>query len=310
VVELGTIAAWTNLGLMSPAECAAAAHRVEALGYSMLWYPTGVCDDPLLRAATMLGSTTSLQVATGIACIYDYPARTTANAQRVLFDASDGRFLLGLGLSHPEGVVRAHRAAYGPPVSTMRAYLAEMDAVIAEVDATLSAVGGERASLMMAQPRVIAALGPRMLELAQQACAGAHPYLVPPDHTRQAREMLGPDTWLCVEQKVVLESDAGRARAVARRGLALYLGLENYLKSWRRMGFGDDDFADHGSDRLVDTLVAWGDEDAIRRRLDEHLAAGATQVCVQAIPVVDRPDETINWPVLGVVADLYSLRGP
>ena len=310
-MELCTIAAWTNLGVMSPADCAATAVRVESLGYGALWYPSSpLGDDSLLRAATMLSSTTSLQMATGIACIYDYPARTTAGAQRVLFDASNGRFLLGLGLSHPEGVARTGRAAYGPPVETMRSYLADMDAAIAQADDTLRAISADRPSVRMSQPRVIAALGPRMLELASQTCTGAHPYLVPPEHTSEARDIMGPDSWLCVEQKVVLDTDPTRARALARESLALYLGLQNYLKSWRRLGFDEDDFADHGSDRLIDALVAWGDEDAIRRRLDDHLAAGATQVCVQTIPMDDRPDKTINWPVLEAVADIYSLRGP
>jgi probable F420-dependent oxidoreductase len=258
-----------------------------------------------------LNATSTLCVATGIACIYDYPARVIGGSQRVLYDQSDGRFLLGLGVSHKSFVEGVRRAVYGPPLPTMRTYLGEMDACAAATDEILSATrdAGLRASLgEQRMPRVIAALGPQMLDLAREACDGAHPYLVTPEHTNTARAILGPDPWLCVEQKVVREIDPARARTAARRSLEIYLSLPNYLRSWKRLGFEDSDFADGGSDRLVDALFAWGDDAAIRRRLDDHLAAGATQLCVQALPVDGRAASGVEWETLHAIADMFSLR--
>ncbi len=130
-----------------------------------------------------------------------------------------------------------------------------------------------------------------MLELSGERADGAHPYNVPPEHTREAREILGPNKLLCVEQGAILETDPAQARALARQFLELYLGLPNYVNNWRRLGFTDADFAGGGSDRLIDAVVVWGDEKAIRKRIDEHLQAGADHVCVQAIGASGRPDE-------------------
>jgi probable F420-dependent oxidoreductase len=169
----------------------------------------------------------------------------------------------------------------------MKAYLEGMAA------ATYKAVAPE------SPPQtVLAALGPKMLELSAELADGAHPYNVPPEHTREARAILGANKLLCVEQGAVLETDATKARALARRFLEIYLGLPNYVNNWRRLGFTDTDFAGGGSDRLIDSVVVWGDETAIRKRIDEHWQAGADQVCVQAIGTGGRADERL----LGLLA--------
>jgi probable F420-dependent oxidoreductase len=159
-------------------------------------------------------------------------------------------------------------------------------------------------------PRVIAALGPKMLELARDRNDGAHPYLVTPDYTQVARSILGPEPWLCVEQKVLAETDPVRARHLARGFLANYVSKPNYLAAWRRQGFTDEDFLDGGSDRLVDAMVAWGDEDTIADRVERHLHAGATQVCVQAVPSASGPVATgPEWSTLEMVAERFGVAG-
>jgi probable F420-dependent oxidoreductase len=167
-----------------------------------------------------------------------------------------------------------HRTEYAPPITTMRAYLDDMD--------TSLFVAPQAAT---APRRVLAALGPKMLALAAERTDGALPYHATPEHTAQAREILGPDRLLAVEQSVVLSTDATVARQTARNGLAVYMGLPNYRNNWKRLGFTEDDLADGGSDRFVDAIVRWGDEEAIRARVDEHRAAGADHVCVQVLPV-------------------------
>lgn len=305
-MELGTVGAWVNFDPMTPVQAAAAAGRIEGLGLSALWCPGSSTYDSLTRASLLLSATSTLIVATGIANIYSRPASVTAATQRLLFDQSDGRFLLGLGVSHKSTVEQSLHTTYGPPVATMKAYLRALETELAERDRALKAAGAEeRPSLRLRMPRVISALGPKMLELARDECDGAHPYLVTPDHTKHAREILGPQRLLCVEQKVIRESDPAVARAVARKYLAMYLVLPNYVTSWRRLGFDDGDFADGGSDRLVDALVAWGDEDAVCRRVSEHLDAGASHVCVQALHADDDPPPGPEWSTLEIVADAF-----
>ena len=307
-MQLGTVGAWVNLDPMTPEQASDTARRVEELGYSALWYPDSVTYDSLTRASTLLSATSTLIVATGITCIYNRPAWSTGAAQRVLFDQSDGRFLLGLGVSHKTAVEGAKHTTYGPPVATMKAYLSELDTEVAARNSVLTSVGADdRPSLRESRmPRVISALGPKMLELARDTCDGAHPYLVTPEHTLGARAVLGAERWLCVEQKVVRQAEPSQARAVARSLLALYLGLPNYLASWRRLGFGDDDFAGGGSDRLVDATIAWGDDDTIVRRITDHLDAGASQVCVQALHGTDDAAPIgADWPTLELVAQAF-----
>jgi probable F420-dependent oxidoreductase len=245
--------------------------ELEELRYGSLWIGEAVYREPLTHAGFLLASTQRMVIATGIASIWARDPFTMTAAQLTLAEAYPDRFLLGLGVSHArltEGV-RGH--AYRRPLAKMRAYLDAMD----------QAAGAYRAVKPAAPPRVLAALGPRMLDLSAERADGAHTYLVTPEHTAKARAQLGPAPWLAVEQAVVLEQDPATARAIGRRHVARYLDLPNYTNNLRRLGFTSDDVADRGSDRLVDGLVAWGDLDAIRARINGHLAAGADHVCVQ-----------------------------
>jgi probable F420-dependent oxidoreductase len=255
------------------------AKRVEAGGYGALWIPEATGREAFSASAWLLANTTRLTVATGIANIYARDAFSAAAAQQGLSEQSGGRFLLGLGVSHIPLVEGVRKLQYGKPVSTMRAYLQSM------ANSRYGAVAPAT------RPKtVLAALGPKMLELSRDLADGAHPYNVPPEHTRQARDILGPGKLLCVEQAAVLETNADKARTAARRFLSIYLGLPNYVENWKRLGFTDADVAGGGSDRLVDSMVAWGDEKAIRARIDAHWQAGADHVCVQAIGQTALPD--------------------
>jgi len=230
----------------------------------------------LVHSAWLLAGTTKLVVASGIANIYARDAMAMASAQRGLNEQSNDRFLLGVGVSHAPTVSTLRGHVYGKPVATMRAYLQAMRA------ATYAAPPPPEPTLT-----VIAALGPRMLALAAELADGAHPYNVPPEHTAEARGILGTGKLVCTEQMVVLETNPSEARRVARAGLSRYLQLENYVKNWRRLGFGDDDLAGGGSNRFLDANVAWGDEAAIRVRIQEHWDAGADHVCIQPMRIED-----------------------
>jgi probable F420-dependent oxidoreductase len=223
----------------------------------------------------LLAATERIRVASGIANIWGRDAVAAANAARVLADAFDDRFLLGLGVSHPRQVdPRGHR--YAKPVARMSSYLDAMDD---DPFVSPDAAGETRPPV----PRVLAALRPPMLQLAAEKALGAHTYLVPVEHTRRAREILGPDALLIPEQKVVLGSDPAEARGRARAAIGWYLDTPNYLDNLRWLGFSDAEFEDGGSDPLVRALVVAGDEEAIRARVQEHLDAGATQVAIQPL---------------------------
>jgi probable F420-dependent oxidoreductase len=256
-----------------PARAAAqAAQRIEKLGYAALWIPETVGRHPLVHASWLLASTQKLVVATGIANIYHREPGVMLAGQMTLAEQSNDRFLLGMGVSHKPLVEGVRGLAYGPPVATMRKYLDGM--------ASAPYQGIRPAA---APPTVIAALGPKMLELAREKCAGAHPYFTSPDHTARAREILGPERWLCVEQKVILESDPTRARELARPVARIYTGLPNYRNNWLRMGLEESDFENGGTDRFIDTTFAWGSVDQIRARIQEHFDAGASHVCIQPV---------------------------
>jgi probable F420-dependent oxidoreductase len=211
-------------------------------------------------------------VATGIANIWARDAMTMAAGSKTLAEQSGGRFLLGLGVSHRPLVTGLRGHVYEKPLTTMRSYLEGMEAA-------------PYASVAPSQPPpcVIGALHPKMLALAAEKTQGVHPYLVPPEHTASTRELIGPDAWICVEQKVLLEKDATRARDLARRSLAMYFGLPNYRRNLERFGYAAEDFENRGSDRLIDALVAWGDEKAIASRIQAHRDAGANHVCIQTL---------------------------
>jgi probable F420-dependent oxidoreductase len=256
----------------SAAESAALARRMENWGYKTLWIPEAYGRDPLIGSSWLLANTTRLQLATGIANIYARDALAAVNAQYGLGEQSGGRFLLGLGVSHVPLVegMRGHK--YEKPIPTMRAYLEAMEKI--------AYVG----PLPPEKPKtIIAALGPRMLELARLLADGVHPYNVSPVHTAAAREILGPGKLLCPEQKVILETDPSKARAIARKMLMHSLSLPNYRSNFMRMGFTADDLDNGGSNKFIDSIVSWGDEDTIRARIQEHWEAGADHVCIQCL---------------------------
>ena len=272
-MDLGPVGIWTFvLDLQPIARAREVAAELEELGYGAIWVPDAVGRDPLVHAALLLGGTNRIAVGTGIAQIYGRDPMTMTGGWKTISEAFPGRFVLGLGVSHQPMVEGLRGQTYGPPLTAMREYLERMDT----------------AMYVAAEPtepprRVLAALGPRMLALAAERADGAHPYNVPPEHTARAREILGPAKLLAPEQAVLLETDPVEARRIGREHMAIYLALPNYMNNLRRFGITDDDIADGGSDRLVDMLVAWGDVDAVRARVQAHLDAGADHVAVQVL---------------------------
>ena len=267
-----TVGLWTTtLDSLEAAPCGEVAREIEDLGFAALWIPEAWGREALTSASLLLHSTTNLTVATGIANIWARDAVASANAARTLNAAFLDRFVLGLGVSHRPLVEQLRGHDYAAPLSAMRDYLAAMDA------APMFAPEGERR-----YARVIAALGPRMLALGAARADGVHPYLVTPAHTALARAAVG-DTFIAVEQAVVLGSDREEFLRRAHGHLEIYTGLENYRSSWRRQGFGDEDFVRGGSDRLCDAMVVHGDEAAVRARVLEHRDAGADHVCLQVL---------------------------
>jgi probable F420-dependent oxidoreductase len=273
-MELGQIGIWTaQFDYQPAAKVREAVAEIEQLGFGTIWFPESVGRESLTNAALLLSATARIVVATGIANIYARDPVTTAAGQNTLAEAYPGRFLLGLGVSHIPLVEQLRGHAYGKPIASMRAYLDGMD----------------RAPYRAAAPgikpsRVLAALGPQMLRLAAERAGGAHSYFVPPEHTARAREILGSDRILAVEQATVLETDPTKAREIARAHTSRYLALPNYVNNLRRLGFADADLTNSGSDRLVDVIVAWGDVAAVTDRIRAHQSAGASHVCVQVLP--------------------------
>lgn len=286
-MKLAKLGVWAATDGLGADEAAAFAGKLEAWGYGALWVPEAFGRNVLVHAAWLLAKTRTLIVASGIANIYGRDPLAMASAHATLNEQSGGRFLLGLGVSHPPLVEGLRGHAYSQkPVALMRDYLAAM---------AKAQYGGPRPA---ETPRtVIAALGPKMIALGRDAAHGVHPYNVTPEHTARARALLGPDKWLCVEQKVLLESDPGKARAAGRTNLALYMTLDNYRNNWLRSGFTEADLADGGSDRLIDAMYVWGDEAAIRSRIEAHWAAGADHVCIQPVAAgattLGKPDEAV-----------------
>ena len=272
-MQLGAFGIWTvKLDVLPAARMQEAAAELEELGYGALWFGEAMGREALTKAALLLAGTKRIVIATGIANIYGRDPVTMAAAQKTLAEAYPNRFLLGLGVSHVPLVetLRGHR--YDKPVPTMRAYLDAMD------NAPYQAVPPTSKS-----PRVLAALGPLMLKLSAERADGAHPYNTTPKHTAQARELLGQGPYLCPEQAVVLETDPAKARAIARKFLAIYLTLPNYTNNFLRMGFEEADISNGGSDRLIDAVIAWGDLKTVLNRIREHHAAGADHVCIQVL---------------------------
>ena len=240
------------------------ARSAESLGYGTVW-EGGSPPAGLLHVEALLDATSTIKVATGIVNVWTADPAEVARSYHRIEAAHPGRFLLGVGVGHPEAV-----ATYHSPYQTLVDYLDVLDAEDVPVER-----------------QVLAALGPRVLRLAAERTAGAHPYLITPEHTRLAREVLGAGKLLAPEQRVVLEADPVRARALGRASVKPYLRLTNYTTNLQRLGFTADDVAGEGSDRLIDALVVSGDDAEIRRRFEEHLDAGADHVAIQLIAEPD-----------------------
>ncbi len=270
---LGRVGVWSfALEAQTAAEEREAAAKIESLGFPAIWFPESVTSREVFsHAAWLLASTERAVIASGIANIWARDPVAMANGWRMLTDAYPDRFLLGMGVSHAPSVARRGNR-YERPWARMREYLDAMDRAASS------------APEPVAEPRrLLAALGPRMLELAAERTLGAHPYFVPVEHTAFARRRLGPEPVLAVEQTVVLESDPSQARRIARRFAVHYLQTTNYANNLRRMGWSDADLGGQGSDAVIDAVVAWGDADRIASRVRAHLDAGADHVCVQVV---------------------------
>jgi len=271
-MELSRIGVWLGpLSLLSAADTRELAPELEELGYGAIWFGEGVgTKECFTQASALLSWTRTAVVGSGIANIYARDPMATANGAKTLADAYPGRFLLGIGVSHaPSVATRGHE--YAKPVATMRAYIDAMEGSLYRAPEPQEPA-----------PVVLAALGPKMLQLAAERTRGAHPYFTPPEHTAKAREVMGDGPLLAPEQAFVLETDPAAARAKAREHMTYYLALENYRNNLLRLGFTDEDL-DGPSDRLVDAIVAWGDVETVRERVKAHLDAGADHVCVQAV---------------------------
>jgi probable F420-dependent oxidoreductase len=287
---LGPVGVWSwALQRLSAPDAGAAVRELEALGYPVAWIPETLGNKQIFsHAAILLAGTTRMVVASGIANIHARDPMAMANGARALGEAYPGRFVLGVGVSHaPSVTVRG--GTYGRPVETMRAYLDAMAAAQYGAPEPDPAV-----------PLVLAALGPRMLELAAERADGAHSYFVPVEHTPFARRHLGPEPFLVVEQTAVLTTDPVEGRRIGRAFAKSYLALPNYMNNLRRLGWGDADLIGDGSDRLIDAVIAWGDVEAIVRRVRAHLDGGADQVCIQV-----RTNRSSD-PALGAFRDLAA----
>jgi probable F420-dependent oxidoreductase len=271
--DFGRFGVWT-VGAVEPEQ----AVEIEKLGYGALWVGGSPAGD-LAFVEPILEKTERIQVATGIVNVWATPASEVAESYHRIEGAYPGRFVLGIGIGHPENTEE-----YRKPYDVLVGYLNELDA-----------------AKVPTSRRVVAALGPKVLELSAKRSAGAHPYLTTPEHTAQAHALIGNTVFLAPEHKVVLTRDAAQARAIGRETVDFYLNLSNYLNNWQRLGFTPDDLAKPGSDKLIDAVVAHGTPEAIAARLTEHLDAGADHVAIQVLGGKDA--------LLATLADLAAPLG-
>jgi len=278
-MDLSGVGVWSSqLEYGDAGEVADVAAELDELGYTALWIPD--IGGPVLASVEhLLAATKQAVIATGILNLWMHEPSDVAAWYGSVTKTHGERFLLGIGCSHAPLIDSKEPGRYRKPLAATRAFL---DAI----DATENPVPAEN--------RVLAALGPKMLELSATRARGAHPYLVTPDHTRTAREVLGDGPLLLPEQTVFLADSRDDARAVGTPWLSAYLGLPNYANNLLRSGFTQDDI-DSVSDRLFDAIIAWGDEDAIARRVDEHKQAGADHVCIQALSADQREFPREQW---------------
>jgi probable F420-dependent oxidoreductase len=266
--QLGRLGVWYPIDRLDGAGLRRLLGKIEELGFSTFWYPEALGYESLSIASFMLANTSRVMIGSSIANIYARDPYTARRGMHTLSRLYDNRFILGLGVSHAPMVEKLRGHVYDKPVPTMRRYL---DGIY------------EKATDAADWPLMIAALGPLMLKLAAERTAGALPYNVTPDHTREARVALGPVRFLAVEQKVCLETDPVAARGHARQELHRYMAMTNYRNNWLRIGFTEADLADGGSDKFIDAMVLWGDAATIARGLRAHFDAGANQVCIQPV---------------------------
>jgi probable F420-dependent oxidoreductase len=287
MMQLGRLGAWYSTDkLGGPQQIKSFVQTVERLGYDTLWYPESRGYESLSVAGFMMQNTTKLKLGSSIASIYARDAFTARRGMLTLHQLYGDRFILGLGVSHLPMVegIRGHK--YEKPVPAMRAYLEGI---------TKGEAGAET------WPIVVAALGPLMLKLSAERTRGAVPYNTTPHHTAEAARILGPNKWLAIEQKVTLETDPAKARALGRKELSRYMVLDNYRNNWLRIGFSEAELANGGSDRFIDAMVLWGGADKVKQGLRAHFAAGATHVCIQ--PVHDDGDTGARDRILAELAD-------
>ena len=271
-MNLGRIGLWTaDFDLQPMAKAQEAIAQVEEMGYGAVWVPEAVIREPFASTALLLSATKKLVLATGIASLHARTAQTMQAGWKTLTEAFPDRFLLGIGVSHAPMVQGVHKGNYDKPYSTMVEYLDAMDNGIFFGAAPTTA-----------PQRVLAALGPKMLKLAAERGAGAHPYFTPVEHTAFARETMGANALLAPELAVVLETDAAKAREIARKYMTTYTRLPNYTNNLKRFGFTEDEITKQ-EDRLVDAIVAWGSLDTVVAAVKGHLDAGADHVCIQVL---------------------------
>jgi probable F420-dependent oxidoreductase len=269
-MEIGKVGVWFFLDAMTAAQTVEFARKVETLGYRTLWIPEAVGREPFAHAGYLLAKTERLNLATGIANIYARDPITMAAASKTVAELSGGRFVLAMGVSHKPLVTNLRGHSYDKPYSYMKDYLPRVKGALYLAVEPKEPV-----------PILLAALHPKMLKLAASEANGTHTYFVPPEHTAKARAQIGPGPWICAAQAVILETDAGKARSAARQYMKTYVPrLPNYTNNLKNLGWKDEDFADGCSDRLVDAIVAWGTAEKIRDRIEAHLKAGATHVCI------------------------------
>jgi probable F420-dependent oxidoreductase len=286
MTQLGRLGVWYPVDRLDADGLRAFVRTVEGLGFDTLWYPESRGYESLSVAGFMLGNTQRLKIGSSIASIYARDAITSQRGLLGLNGLYGGRFILGLGVSHPPLVETVRGHEYQKPVPAMRGYLDQMMKGQADADSW---------------PVAIAALGPLMLKLAAERTRGALPYNVTPTHTALAAKALGAGKWLAVEQKVTIETDPAKARALGRAELKHYMVLDNYRNNWLRIGFTEQDLADGGSDRFIDAMVLWGDAATVKKALQAHFDAGATHVCVQ--PVHRGGDVAARDAILKALAD-------
>jgi probable F420-dependent oxidoreductase len=286
-MQLGRLGAWYSTDkLGGPRQIAEFAATVERLGYDVLWYPESRGYESFSVAGFMLSQTSKLKIGSSIASIYARDAFTSRRGMLTLNDLYGDRFILGLGVSHPPMVEGLRGHVYEKPIPAMRRYLTGI---------TNDQPGAAE------WPICVAALGPLMLKLSGELTRGAIPYNTNPRHTAEAAKILGPGKWLAIEQKVTLETDPTKARALGRKELGRYLALDNYRNNFLRIGFTEADFANGGSDAFIDQMVLWGDADKVKQGLRAHFSAGATHVAIQ--PVHADGDIAARDHILTMLAD-------